>query len=176
MLFTGNQPPCRLGIIRHQSRFLAIWHVKANFWCVQTPTSATGEMALCVQLGDCSYHGVIMWRVWVVAFPKTLSQGDGGSAGSTGESPALYPVGEQGDALAQSSTRNQSQVPGLCSTLGLLPHSHAGKLLPEYPTPAVRMQRYMEFGGTNTTIWDHCIWKCAFSCIKSSVHMQSCKG
>lgn len=64
----------------------------------------------------------------MVAFPKTPLQGDGGCAGSTGESPALHPVGEQGDALAQSSTRNQSQVPGLCSTLGLLPHSHAGKL------------------------------------------------
>lgn len=91
-----------------------------------------------------------------------------------GESPALCPVGEQGDALAQSIIWNQSEVPALCSTLGLLPHSQR-ILLPEYPTPAARVQRYMEFAGRNTTKWNHCIWKCVFSCPKSSVHKQNCK-
>lgn len=59
--------------------------------------------------------------------------GKGGSAGSTWESPAPYPVEEQGDALAQSSIQTQSQVPGLCSTLGLLPCSHAGNFAARIP-------------------------------------------
>lgn len=76
MLFTGNQPPCRLGIIRHQSRFLATWHVKGNFWCAHTLPRLLQEKQLCVQLGDCSYNSVIMWHIWMVALPKALLQGE----------------------------------------------------------------------------------------------------
>lgn len=173
MLFTGNQPPCRLGIIRHQSRFLATWHVKGNFWCAHTLPRLLQEKQLCVQLGDCSYNSVIMWHIWMVALPKALLQGEEVLLAARGE-PCPMSCGGTGWC---TSTIHHLKPEWSASTV-LHPGASATQriLLPEYPTPAARVQRYMEFAGRNTTKWNHCIWKCVFSCPKSSVHKQNCKG
>lgn len=130
-----------------------------------------GETALCVQLGDCSYNCVIMWHIWVVALPKTLLQGEEVLLVAGGEPCAISCAGTGWctSTIQRLKPKCQDCAPpwGFCHT------PMQGILLPEYPTPALRLQRYMEFAGRNTTKWNHCIWKCVFSCPKSSVHKQN---
>lgn len=158
---TPKQVPCNLTCKR---QFLV---------CPHTPTSATGETALCtagrLQLQLCHY---------VTHLDGGLAQGSltgrGGSAGSRGRALPYVLWGNrvmhQHNPSSETRVKCQHCAPpwGFCHT----PREYCCQ---NTPHKSARVQRYMEFAGRNTTKWNHCIWKCVFSCPKSSVHKQNCK-
>lgn len=131
--------------------------------CVCSSESAATIVPLCDIFG------------WL-PLPKTLLQGEEVLLAVQGSALPYILWGNRVMHLHNPAPKTRIKCQDYSPPWGFCHTPMQGILMPEYPTPAGRLQRYIEFAGRNTTKWDHCIWKCVFSCPKSSVHMQNCKG